>query len=163
MTRFRRRGGLAVAVLCFGLAACGGGGESKNDTGFKVGVDHGGKQGTPAGGVGARTQSARTTFLLSSAKGGFPNGPSRNAAVSHDQRIARYIAYESDASNIADGDTNNATDVFLVIRAAPFGRDGTAWQPSGTQLVSKGLGGGPAHGPAYPPALGGGSHPTPPL
>src|SRR3954466_16168489 len=140
MTRLRRGGGLAVAVLCLGLVACGGG-ESKNDTGFKVGVDHGGKQGTPAGGVGARTQSARTTFLLSSAKGGFPNGPSRNAAVSHDQRIARYIAYESDASNIADGDTNNATDVFLVIRAQPFGSRGTPWTPSGTILVSKGQAG----------------------
>src|SRR3954471_10444561 len=151
---------LAVLALSIGLVACGGS-DKKNDNGFKVGVDKGGQEGTPASGVGARTESSRTTFLLSTAQGSFPNGPSRNAAVSHDQRIARYIAYESDASNIADGDTNNATDVFLVIRAAPFGRDGTAWQPSGTQLVSKGLGGAPANGPSYRPALDGDSHHTP--
>src|SRR3954451_23742084 len=151
---------LAVLALSAGLAACGGG-DQKDDNGFKVGVDKGGKQGTPAGGVGARTESQRTTFLLSSAQGSFPNGPSRNAAVSHDQRIARYMAYESDASNIVDGDTNNATDVFLVIRAQPFGHNGTPWKASGTQLISKGQGGAPANGASYRPALDGDSHHTP--
>src|SRR4051812_679217 len=151
---------LAVLALSVGLAACGGS-DKKNDNSFKVGVDKGGKQGTPANGVGARTESSRTTFLLSSAQGSFPNGPSRNAAVSHDQRIARYIAYESDASNIVDGDSNNATDVFLVIRAAPFGHNGTPWKASGTQLISKGQGGAPANGASYRPALDGDSHHTP--
>src|SRR4051795_1643621 len=158
--RSRLGSGLAIVVLGAGLTACGGGGE-KNDTGFKVGVDHGGKEGSPAAGVGARSESQRTTFLLSSAKGSFPNGPSRNAAVSHDQRIARYIAYESDASNIVDGDTGNATDVFLVIRAQPFGSRGTPWTPSGTILVSKGQAGAPANGPSYRPALDGDSHNVP--
>src|SRR3954447_17102488 len=161
MTRLRRSGGLAIVVFCLGLAACGGAGESKNDTGFTGGVDHGASQGSPAAGVGARAESDRTTFLLSSAKGGFPNGPSRIAAVSHDQRIARYIAYESDASDIVDGDTNEATDIFLVIRATPFGHNGTPWKPAGTQLISKGLGGAPAHRPSYRPALDGDSHHTP--
>src|SRR4051794_8493518 len=151
---------LAVIALSLGLVACGGS-SKKNDNSFKVGVDKGGKQGTPASGVGAHTESSRTTFLLSTAQGSFPNGPSRNAAVSHDQRIARYIAYESDASNIVDGDTNNATDVFLVIRAEPFGHNGTPWKAAGTQLVSKGQGGAPANGPSYRPALDGDSHHNP--
>jgi hypothetical protein len=151
---------LAVLALSVGLAACGGS-DKKNDNGFKVGVDKGGKHGTPAAGVGAQTESQRTTFLLSSAQGSFPNGPSRNAAVSHDQRIARYIAYESDASNIVDGDSNNATDVFLVIRAQPFGSNGTPWKASGTQLISKGQGGAPANGPSYRPTLDGDSHHAP--
>src|SRR3954451_17257252 len=151
---------LAVIALSLGLVACGGS-SKKNDHSFQGGVDKGGKQGTPANGVGAHTESSRTTFLLSTAQGSFPNGPSRNAAVSHDQRIARYIAYESDASNIVDGDSNNATDVFLVIRAAPFGHNGTPWKASGTQLVSKGQGGAPANGPSYRPALDGDSHHSP--
>src|SRR5204862_133175 len=71
-------------------------------------------------GVGARPPSQRTTFLLSTAKGAFPDGPSRNAAVSHDQRIARYIAYESDASHNVAGDTNHTTQAFRVVRAPPY-------------------------------------------
>lgn len=160
LTRARLGSALAIFALCLGLAACGGN-DKKNDNGFKVGTDQGGKEGSPAAGVGARAESSRTTFLLSAAKGSFPNGPSRNAAVSHDQRIARYMAYESDASNIVDGDTNNTTDVFLVIRATPFGHNGTPWVPAGTQLISKGQGGAPANGPSYRPALDGDSHNTP--
>jgi hypothetical protein len=162
MARVSCRLGSALAILGLsaGLVACGGGNDN-NTNSFKVGVDKGGKEGTPAGGVGARSESDRTTFLLSAAKGSFPNGPSRNATVSHDQRTARYIAYESDASNIVDGDTNNATDVFLVLRAQPFGSNGTPWKPSGTVLVSKGQAGAPANGPSYRPALDGDSHHVP--
>ena len=160
LNRARFGSALAIAALSIGLAACGGNDKDK-DKGFKVGVDKGEKQGTPAAGVGARSESQRTTFLLSTAQGSFPNGPSRNAAVSHDQRIARFMAYESDASNIVDGDTNNATDVFLVIRAQPFGHNGTPWKAAGTQIVSKGQGGAPANGPSYRPALDGDSHHNP--
>ena len=151
----------ALALAVFTLAACGG--SDKNSNGFKVGSGTGTSETTATGeaGVGARPPSQRTTFLLSTAKGAFPNGPSRNAAVSHDQRIARYIAYESDASNIVDGDTNGQTDVFLVFRAQPFGHNGTPWQPAGTQLISKGAGGAPANGPSYRPALDGDSHHNP--
>src|SRR5438477_12408859 len=82
----------------------------------------------PAATALAQTDSNRTTFLLSRAyDGGLPNGVSRNAAVSHDQRIARDITYESDATNIVPGDTNGLTDVFVVHPPGPWGSHGTPW------------------------------------
>jgi hypothetical protein len=116
---------------------------------------------TLAPGIARAVPSERTTFLLSSTSGSVPNGPSRNPAISHDQRIARYIAYESDASNIVPGDTNGTTDVFLVSRARPFGDTGTPWRPARTDLISRAPGGGPANGPSYKPALDGDSHHAP--
>lgn len=99
-----------------------------------------------------------TTFLLSkSLGGGVPNGPSRNPAISQDQRIAKYIAFESDASDLVAGDTNGATDVFYIQRAEPFGNDGTEWTPGTTLLGSKGMNGQPANGRSYLPALDGDS------
>jgi Tol biopolymer transport system component len=142
MTTTTCRLGAALAALTICLAAWSGG-------------DH--KQ----AGIAARHPSERSTFLLSSANGGLPNGPSRNAAVSHDQRIARYMAYESDASNIVAGDTNGKTDVFLVSRAQPYGQNGTPWKPAGTKLISRGKGGRPANGASYAPALDGDSHHAP--
>jgi hypothetical protein len=110
----------------------------------------------------AGAAGTRTTFLLSrSADGGFPNGPSRNPAVSHGQRIARVMAYEADASNIVAGDTNGATDVFVVNRAGPWGEHGTPWTIGGTSLASAGLGGAPADGPSSKPSLDGDSHHAP--
>lgn len=106
--------------------------------------------------------SVRTTFLFSrSLSGGIPNGPSRNATVSNDQRIARIAAYESDASNIVNGDTNNATDVFFVRRAAPWAQNGSPWSMGTTELASTGLGGAPANGPSYRPVVDGSSHNAP--
>ena len=116
----------------------------------------------PAGAAFAQVNSNRTTFLLSRAfDGGLPNGVSRNAAVSHDQRIAREIAYESDATNIVPGDTNGLTDVFVVHRAGPWGSNGTPWNIGGTDLVSHGLGGQPANGRSYRPVIDGDSHHAP--
>jgi Tol biopolymer transport system component len=150
-----------MTACLLGLAACGGGDD--NDKGFTTGPANPSAGGNKnAVGVGSRPESQRTTFLLSkAADGGFPNGPSRNASVSHDQRIARYIAYESDATNIVDGDTNGKTDVFLVFRAQPFGSNGTPWVTAGTQLISKGTGGQPSNGASYRPELDGDSHHTP--
>jgi len=102
--------------------------------------------------------SARTTFLLSrSYNGGIPNGESRNASISRDQRIARVAAYESDATNIVRGDTNGYSDVFMVKRARPWRSNGTPWHLGGTTLISKGMGGKPANGPSYLPAVAGSS------
>ncbi|MGH2905204.1 MAG: hypothetical protein ACRDKI_00365 [Solirubrobacterales bacterium] len=107
-------------------------------------------------------ESQRTTFLFSrSVNGGVPNGPSRNGTLTHDQRIARIAAYESDASNIVAGDSNGVTDVFFVRRATPWGNNGTPWIMSQTELASTGLAGQPANGPSYKPALDGSSHAKP--
>jgi hypothetical protein len=104
----------------------------------------------------------RTTFLLSrSAAGGFPDGPSRNPAVSHDQRIARLMAYESDATNIVAGDTNGQTDVFVVQRAQPWGDNGTPWSIGPTTIASVGTQGEPANGPSSLPSLDGDAHHNP--
>lgn len=104
----------------------------------------------------------RTTFLLSkSVSGGFPDGPSSNPAVSHDQRIASLMAYQSDATNIVDGDTNGQTDVFVVQRAQPWGDNGTPWNIGPTTVASLGVGGAPANGPSSLPSLDGDAHHAP--
>jgi hypothetical protein len=111
----------------------------------------------PSGASGF-TNSIRTTSLLSrSYTGQIPNGPSRNAFVSADQRIARYVAYESDASDIVQGDTNNLTDVFVARRRKPWKKSGSPWLYGNTVLASKGLNGQPANGRSYRPTADGDS------
>lgn len=106
--------------------------------------------------------SSRTTFLLSrSYNGGIPNGESRNASISRDQRIAKVAAYESDASNIVRGDDNGYTDVFMVKRARPWRWNGTPWHIGKTTLISEGMGGKPSNGPSYKPAVAGSSFNNP--
>jgi hypothetical protein len=99
-----------------------------------------------------------TTFLLSkSIAGTVPNGPSRNPAISQDQRIAKVVAFESDATDIVAGDVNGFTDVFFMRRAEPFGNDGTPWQGQPALLASTGMNGQPANGRSYGPAVDGDS------
>jgi hypothetical protein len=110
----------------------------------------------------AGAQSVRTTSpLVQTFDGAPPNGPSRNPAVSGDQRVARAMGYESDASNIVPGDTNGVSDVFVVHRAPAADRDGAPWKPLRTQLASRGLGGAPANGRSFDPELDGDSHHAP--
>jgi TolB protein len=116
----------------------------------------GGATGTAGANRGFDPKKDRETLLLSrSLGGGFPNGPSRNGAFSQDRQLTTLAAYESDASNIVAGDTNGATDVFLVRRRRPYDLDGPPWRAAGTELVSRGLGGAPANGPSYEPDLDG--------
>jgi len=97
----------------------------------------------------------RTQLLSRAFDGGLPNGPSRNGAISQDRQLARYAAFESDASNIVRGDGNGTTDVFLVRRERPYDRDGPPWSAARVSLLSRGLGGEPANGPSYRPDLDG--------
>jgi hypothetical protein len=108
------------------------------------------------GGIDFDPVSERETFLLSrSYFGGIPNGASRNAAFSGDSQLATRIVFESDASDIVPDDTNGATDVFVVRRAAPYDRDGPPWRARDTLLVSRAADGGPANGPSYGPDVDG--------
>jgi hypothetical protein len=102
-----------------------------------------------------------TTPLVRTFDGSAPNAASRNPAVSGDGRVARVMAYESDASNIVPGDTNGATDIFLVYRAPGWGPNGTPWQIQRTELASRGLGGRPANGASSDPELDGDSQHAP--
>jgi hypothetical protein len=154
--------GAAVVLALTGFRGHGHGTDSAS-RGYRLDTDARPLQGPrrEAGVVGG-APSVRTTFLLSTANGSVPNGPSRNASVSHDQRMARYIAYESDASDIVSGDTNGDTDIFLVRRAQPYGGDnGTPWKAADTQLISKGIDGAPSNGRSYKPSVDGDSHHVP--
>ena len=152
--------GIGLAALALGLPACGDDDDPAPPA--PTSQDGAGKPSTGPAGVASPGESQRTTFLLSvAADGGFPDGPSRNATVSHDQRIARFMAFESDATNIVGGDTNGRTDVFLVPRAQPYGRNGTPWKSAGIELISKGAGGAPANGASYRPQLDGDSRHNP--
>lgn len=101
-------------------------------------------------------------LLSRSLAGGVPNGPSRNPAVSRDDRAARLIAFESDASDLVAGDSNGQTDIFAVFRAEPFDpTTGERWRVGQTQLVTRGFDGSPANGRSYKPVVDGGSRTAP--
>jgi hypothetical protein len=110
----------------------------------------------PCGVSGAVTGG--TVLASRSADGGFPNGPSSNAAFSQDRTAASLLAFDSLASDLVAGDSNGFGDVFVVHRAKPFNaasRKATRWRPGTTELVSTGMGGAPADGPSFLPDLDG--------
>jgi Tol biopolymer transport system component len=76
------------------------------------------------------------------AGGGDPNGPSSNPDLSAD---GRFVVFESAASNLVAGDTNNAPDVFV--------RD---LQTGTTSLVSTAPGGSPGNAASEAPAISAG-------
>lgn len=85
------------------------------------------------------------TARMSVATGGLQgNGQSLHPAISAD---GRYVAFQSEASNLVAGDTNNAADVFVRDRVA-----GT------TVRASIGTGGTQGNGPSGCPALSGDGH-----
>src|SRR5256885_16581671 len=74
----------------------------------------------------------RETHLVSRAlDGGFPNGPSRNAVFAQNAQGASFLAFESDASDIAPNDVNGYGDVFVLRRGGSFPQNrGQPWQPA---------------------------------
>src|SRR3954453_410467 len=134
------------------LASVGTDGGPANGTVYGMAVSEGGRYvvipsdstNLAAGGGGDRTDvfvrdmQSGTTTLESRGRGGkAPNGASFNAAISAD---GRWLAFDSDASNLVQGDDNGQTDVFLRDRQA-----GT------TVLVSVPQGGGQGSGLTFSP------------
>jgi hypothetical protein len=109
-----------------------------------------------AGGAVAVAQEPATLVV---AAGG--SGTADNAVISQDKRVATLVAFDSDAADLVAGDANGQRDVFVLRRAEPFGDNGTPWQPGAMALVSRGIGGAPANGPSFAPALSGDSRTAP--
>jgi hypothetical protein len=121
----------AVAVLAFGLVAGSGGAKERAD------LQH--------------------TILISRAfDGGVPNGPSTNASISQDRRWARYVAFESEASNLVRNDANGFKDVFVVRRGGSYRNNGSRWERGKTRLISRAPGNAGANGPSWGAAVSGG-------
>lgn len=102
----------------------------------------------------SRADVQSTQLISRSLDGGTPNGPSTNAVISQDRRWSRYIAFESEASNLVRGDTNGFKDVFVVRRAGSFRNDGSKWLRGRTTLISRSPSG-PANGPSWGAAVDG--------
>ena len=86
-------------------------------------------------------QTGETTRVSVSSSGGEANGDSFAPAISSD---GRYVAFASSASNLVDGDTNDANDVFVRDR-----------QSNTTARVSVGFDGSQANGGSDQPSLSG--------
>src|SRR3954467_503428 len=117
---------------------------------------------SPQGQEMARASGTPTTFLISRAiGGGVPNGPSTHPVISNDKRYARAIAFQSEASNLVRGDTNGASDVFVVRRAPRINNEGIPWRIGSTVLISRTGGRARANGPSFLPSINGAFHETP--
>ncbi|MGK2878802.1 MAG: hypothetical protein ACSLFF_09560 [Solirubrobacterales bacterium] len=84
--------------------------------------------------------------------GGAPDGSSGEPAVSGDNRVVRFVAYSSYASNLVRGDSNDARDVFTWLR--PRNRVPRALRSGRLQRVSLGKNG-QANGASSNPAVDG--------
>jgi hypothetical protein len=92
------------------------------------------------------------------------NGPSGHPTISGDDRKARYVAFDSAASNLVGGDTNGRTDVFVWGR--PHGGEGLRLsrpaRPSGDLFrASVSSGEAQGNGDSSNPSLDGSMHNRP--
>ncbi|MGE3073286.1 MAG: LuxR C-terminal-related transcriptional regulator [Dehalococcoidia bacterium] len=86
--------------------------------------------------------SALATGVLTVGIDGQPaDGPSMNPSISDD---GRYVAFESEATNLVKDDTNGVSDIFVIDRV-----DGSVIR------VSVAPGGGEANGPSHRPTISG--------
>jgi hypothetical protein len=108
----------------------------------------------PEAGAKERHELQSTQLISRSIDGGTPNGPSTNAVISQDRRWSRYVAFESEASNLVRNDTNGFKDVFVVRRAGSFRNNGSKWLRGRTTLISRSPSG-PANGPSWGAAVDG--------
>jgi Tol biopolymer transport system component len=82
-----------------------------------------------------------TTLISKDASSGPSNGNSIAPSISAD---GRYVVYYSQASDLAAGDTNGATDIFVYDRVSQT-----------TTLVSKDTAAGPSDGASFNPSISG--------
>jgi hypothetical protein len=102
-------------------------------------------------------------FLFSAnAHGRAPNAPVTDPVISRDGRAARYVAYASRATDIAPG-SDGHRNVFLARRADGFGFFGTPWRIGSVSVASRGVGGRPANGNSWGPALDGSTNNDTPI
>jgi hypothetical protein len=104
----------------------------------------------PASAAAQGRSATQTTVQITNG-----NAPSAAPAISGDERFDRALAFQSDASDLAPGDSNGKTDVFVAENTNPDADASHPWMPSGIQLISKGRGGKPANGDSYGPAVDG--------
>jgi Tol biopolymer transport system component len=82
--------------------------------------------------------TTRVSIATSGAQG---NGPSYNPAISAD---GRYVAFESEATNLVSGDTNNTSDIFV--------RD--LWSKTTTRVsIANGAAGTEGNGASFDPSI----------
>ena len=113
------------------------------------------------GSAQAGNRVGQTLLITHSVTGGVPNGPSTKPVISGDRRYARIIAFQSSASDLVRGDTNNLQDVFAIRRGGHIDNTGAKWVAGKTMLLSRGVGGQPANGPSFDAAVDGDFHHTP--
>ncbi len=109
-----------------------------------------------AAGASAAVFGTAPLNISTDAAGNAGNGPSGHPAVSGDNRAVKYVAFDSDASNLVADDANAATDVFIWRR--PAGRAGLKLNRLGVgklQRASVSSGGVEANGASSRPALDG--------
>jgi Tol biopolymer transport system component len=93
-----------------------------------------------SGDVFLRDIRAGTNILISRSRtGGFGDGESDDPAISVDGAL---VVWQSFASDLVSGDTNEAVDVFLRDVAAET-----------TKLITRARDGGPADGPSFVPVF----------